>query len=122
MITELIKKDRAHAYPLYELKFPGLSPEGNFDGNFARVKIEGDYRKRICSIEVYDELGIETFNKRIHQTEISYSGIDLYQSMINAETDTAYGYWWVYATDGNSVLNSINGPSSLKIIIDQKIV
>lgn len=70
--TELLKENREHAYPLYELKFPGLSPEGLFDGNFARVKIEGDYRKRICSIQVYDELGKEIFNKRIHQTEISY--------------------------------------------------
>ena len=56
-----------------------------------------------------------------NQTEISFSGIDLYQSMISTETDTAYGYWWVYASDGNSVLNSVNGPSSLKIIIDQSL-
>ena len=70
--TELIKEDREHAYPLYELKFPGLSPEGLFDGNFARIKVEGEYRKRICSIQVYDEIGKEVFKKRIHQTEISY--------------------------------------------------
>ena len=70
--TELIKEDRKHAYPLYELKFPGLSPEGLFDGNFARIKVEGEYRKRICSIQVYDEIGNEVFKKRIHQTEISY--------------------------------------------------
>ena len=70
--TELIKEDREHAYPLYELKFPGLSPRGLFDGNFARIKVEGEYRKRICSIQVYDEIGKEVFKKRIHQTEISY--------------------------------------------------
>ena len=70
--TELIKEDREYAYPLYELKFPGLSPEGLFDGNFARIKVEGEYRKRICSIQVYDEIGKEVFKKRIHQTEISY--------------------------------------------------
>ena len=70
--TELIIEDRKHAYPLYELKFPGLSPEGLFDGNFARIKVEGEYRKRICSIQVYDEIGKEVFKKRIHQTEISY--------------------------------------------------
>ena len=70
--TELIKEDRENAYPLYELKFPGLSPEGLFDGNFARIKVEGEYRKRICSIQVYDEIGKEVFKKRIHQTEISY--------------------------------------------------
>ena len=66
------KEDREYAYPLYELKFPGLSPEGLFDGNFARIKVEGDYRKRICSIQVYNEIGKEVFKKRIHQTEISY--------------------------------------------------
>ena len=70
--TELIKEDRENAYPLYELKFPGLSPEGLFDGNFARIKVEGEYRKRICSIQVYNEIGKEVFKKRIHQTEISY--------------------------------------------------
>jgi len=70
--TELLKEERKHAYPLYELKFPGLSPEGQFDGNFARIKVEGDYRKRICSIQVYDEIGKEVFKKKIHQTEISY--------------------------------------------------
>ena len=70
--TELLKENREYAYPLYELKFPGLSPEGLFDGNFARIKVEGDYRKRICSIQVYDEIGKEVFKKRIHQTEISY--------------------------------------------------
>ena len=70
--TELIKENREHAYPLYELKFPGLSPEGLFDGNFARIKVEGEYRKRIRSIQVYDEIGKEVFKKRIHQTEISY--------------------------------------------------
>ena len=70
--TELIKQDRENAYPLYELKFPGLSTEGLFDGNFARIKVEGEYRKRICSIQVYDEIGKEVFKKRIHQTEISY--------------------------------------------------
>lgn len=70
--TELLKDDREYAYPLYELKFPGLSPEGLFDGNFARIKVEGEYRKRICSIQVFDEIGEEVFKKRIHQTEISY--------------------------------------------------
>lgn len=70
--TQLIKEDRKNAYPLYELKFPGLSPEGLFDGNFAHIKVEGEYRKRICSIQVYDEIGKVIFKKRIHQTEISY--------------------------------------------------
>jgi hypothetical protein len=70
--TELLKEEREHAYPLYELKFPGLSADGMLDGNFARVKVEGDYRKRICTLQVYDESGKEVFKKRIHQTEISY--------------------------------------------------
>lgn len=70
--TELLKEEREHAYPLYELKFPGLSESGNLDGNFARVKVEGDYRKRICTLQVYDEAGDEIFKKKIHQTEISY--------------------------------------------------
>ena len=70
--TELLKEERPHAYPLYELKFPGLSANGSLDGNFARVKVQGDYRKRICTLEVYDESGEEVFKKKIHQTEISY--------------------------------------------------
>ena len=70
--TELLKEEREYGYPLYELKFPGLSADGMLDGNFARVKVEGDYRKRICTLQVYDESGKEVFKKRIHQTEISY--------------------------------------------------
>ena len=69
---DLLKEDRENAYPLYELKFPGLSIDGLFGGNFARVKVEGDYRKRICTLQVYDELGDIVFKKKIHQTEVSY--------------------------------------------------
>ena len=67
-----LKEERPHAYPLYELQFPGLSPNGSFDGNFARVQVQGDYRKRICTLQVYDELGEIVFKKKIHQTEVSY--------------------------------------------------
>ncbi|MEZ7838338.1 MAG: hypothetical protein QMC03_01860 [Flavobacteriales bacterium] len=70
--TELLKEDREHAYPLYELKFPGLSIDGMLGGNFARVKVEGDYGKRICTLQVYDEIGDVVFKKRIHQSEVSY--------------------------------------------------
>lgn len=70
--VDLVKKDREHAYPLYELQIPGLSEDGMFGGNFARVKVEGDYRKRICTLQVYNESGDEVFKKKIHQTEISY--------------------------------------------------
>jgi alkaline phosphatase D len=70
--SKLLKEDRSNAYPLYELKFPGLSVDGMFGGNFARVKVEGDYGKRICSLEVYDETGDAIFRKKIHQSELSY--------------------------------------------------
>ena len=70
--TELLIKDREYAYPLYELKFPGLSIDGSLGGNFARVKVEGDYGKRICTLQVYDEIGDEVFKKKIHQSEVSY--------------------------------------------------
>jgi alkaline phosphatase D len=69
---DLLKEERENAYPLYELKFPGMSIDGILGGNFARVKVEGDYRKRICTLQVYDELGEEVFKKKIHQTEVSY--------------------------------------------------
>ena len=70
--AELLVENRDNGYPLHELQVPGLSPEGQFDGNFARIKVEGDYRKRICTFEVYDQSGEEVFNKRIHQSEVSY--------------------------------------------------
>jgi hypothetical protein len=70
--TELIKEERDYAYPLYELKFPGLSPNGNLQGNFARVKVEGQNRKRICTLQVFDEEGSVIFKKKIHQSEVSY--------------------------------------------------
>ncbi len=70
--TALIKEERDYAYPMYELKFPGLSPKGNLEGNFARVKVEGENRKRICTLQVFDELGTEVFIKKIHQSEVSY--------------------------------------------------
>lgn len=70
--TELLKEEREYAYPLYELKVPGLSIDGTLGGNFARVKVEGDYGKRICTLQVYDELGEEVFKKKIHQSEVSY--------------------------------------------------
>ena len=70
--TELVVEEREFAYPLYELKFPGLSIDGNLGGNFARVKVEGDYGKRICTLQVYDETGEQTFKKKIHQSEVSY--------------------------------------------------
>lgn len=70
--TELLKEDRENAYPLYELKFPGLSIDGSLGGNFARVKVEGEYGKRICTLQVYDEIGDEVFKKKIHQSEVSY--------------------------------------------------
>jgi len=69
---KLLKEDRDNAYPLYELKFPGLSIDGSLGGNFARVKVEGDYGKRICTLQVYDEIGDQVFKKKIHQSEISY--------------------------------------------------
>ena len=49
-----------------------MSIDGILGGNFARVKVEGDYRKRICTLQVYDELGEEVFKKKIHLTEVSY--------------------------------------------------
>lgn len=70
--TELLKEERENAYPLYELKFPGLSIDGSLGGNFARVKVEGEYGKRICTLQVYDEIGDEVFKKKIHQSEVSY--------------------------------------------------
>ena len=70
--TELLKEERDYAYPLYELKFPGLSIDGKLGGNFARVKVEGDYGKRICTLQVFDEIGDEVFKKKIHQSEVSY--------------------------------------------------
>lgn len=70
--TELLKEERKYAYPLYELKFPGLSIDGTLGGNFARVKVEGDYGKRICTLQVYDETGEVVFKKKIHQSEVSY--------------------------------------------------
>jgi hypothetical protein len=70
--TELIKEEREFAYPLYELKFPGLSLDGSLGGNFARVKVEGENRKRICTLQVYNELGDEVFQKKIHESEVSY--------------------------------------------------
>ena len=70
--AELIKEERKYAYPLYELKFPGLSPNGNLQGNFARVKVEGENRKRICTLQVFDQGGNEVFKKKIHQSEVSY--------------------------------------------------
>lgn len=70
--TELLTESRDNAYPLYEMQFPALSADGTFGGNFARIKVEGDYRKRICTMEVYDELGEEVFKKKIHQSEVSY--------------------------------------------------
>lgn len=70
--TELLKEEREYAYPLYELKIPGLSIDGTLGGNFARVKVEGDYGKRICTLQVYDEVGEEVFKKKIHQSEVSY--------------------------------------------------
>ena len=70
--TELLKEEREFAYPLYELKFPGLSLDGSLGGNFARVKVEGENRKRICTLQVYNELGDEVFQKKIHESEVSY--------------------------------------------------
>ena len=70
--AELLSSNRENAYPLYEMQFPGLSADAKFGGNFARIKVEGDYRKRICTLEVYNELGEEVFEKKIHQTEVSY--------------------------------------------------
>lgn len=70
--VELLKEEREYAYPLYELKYPGLSIDGMLGGNFARVKVEGDYTKRICTLQVFDEEGEEVFKKKIHQSELSY--------------------------------------------------
>jgi len=70
--TELLKEEREFAYPLYELKFPGLSIDGTLGGNFARVKVEGEYSKRICTLQVFDEVGDVVFKKKIHQSEVSY--------------------------------------------------
>lgn len=70
--TDLLSSNRENAYPLYEMQFPGLSTDGNFGGNFARIRVEGDYRKRICTLEVYNELGEKVFEKKIHQSELSY--------------------------------------------------
>ena len=70
--TELLKEEREFAYPLYELKFPGLSIDGTLGGNFARVKVEGEYSKRICTLQVFDEVGDMVFKKKIHQSEVSY--------------------------------------------------
>ena len=70
--TELLKEERDYAYPLYELKFPGLSVDGTLGGNFARVKVQGEYSKRICTLQVFDEKGDEVFIKKIHQSEVSY--------------------------------------------------
>ena len=70
--TELLKEEREFAYPLYELKFPGLSIDGTLGGNFARVKVEGEYSKRICTLQVFDEVGDIVFKKKIHQSEVSY--------------------------------------------------
>ena len=52
-------------------------------------------------------------------TYISYSAIDVYQSMLNVGADTVHGYWWVNAADVDDTLNSSNGPSELTIITDQ---
>jgi len=70
--VDLLKEERDHAYPLYELQCPGLSLTGANDGHFARVKVEGDYNKRVCSLQVFDASGKQVFKKKLHQSELSY--------------------------------------------------